>query len=834
MMEKRWFATIIALATAITALLMVFWLVDDTGSRVSNPVMAAPLSLSVTAVDPAVASNDVDSPLVIQGIGFTATLSGTKVITAPTVTLGDDILPDVIWVNTTTLSATVPWGLTPQVYTLTVVNPDGISATLTSAFTVTDGFGEITTGGPYGGNTTKLFRNPDDPDTLYALMFYAGTFVSTDAGENWAPLHDYDIPQQLAFDAQNSDVLYLGGDGNTLERSKDGGGSWTNIVEDFRTQNGCFESHLAAHPVESGWVYFGMGSCGDMSLEPGEGGVYFSKTYGDDWETQNTGLTDLDVQSLAIHPVTPTIMAAGTFSGNLFYSIDGGDTWTSTTQLTGTVSDLYFNPYKPLEAWALTRTDTRPHVKGKGYLYRSTNLTDWTVQNLEPHPAGPAYAQMEFLPGSVWLASQSVYSSTDSGATWNALPGGPTYPAVALAISPDNPDIIHAGTDHGIEKSADGGLTWQDANQGLAALIPGDIAVSPDDVDTVWVRTYQDIFYSQNGGDDWVGLDNDTGGPIEWVNLASDPFSTTRLYLSAHDCPDEFCIQLSTDGGLTWDLITRTIPTTYTDMDFFGSHIIAPSPHTAGEIMVGCEFSPPEGGEFTGVFCRSTDHGLTWTFIEPPQSIDGFDDIVYDAVNPDLIYAGTAGTGLWRSEDGGDDWVQVPISDTESPVSVAAIAVHPNISEKLYVRTYSGSSPNPEPELWVSEDAGDTWEPMDYVFTGVDLLMSPPISGQLVYALYTGGSPYNLYRSYDDGNSWQGIAGAPRPEVLVAASDGERSILYIGSPGGLASQAGAQTSLSNRASLAETTIFGSGVYRLTTRVPDHWIYLPLVLRGHTP
>lgn len=833
-MKKRWFAITITLATAIAVLLMLFWFVEDIGSSISTPVMAAPVSLSVTAVDPVVAPNDVDTPIVIQGTGFTATLSGTQVITAPTVTLGDGALPDVIWVNTTTLSATVPWGLTPQVYTLTVVNPEGISTTLTSAFTVTDGFGEITTGGPYGGNSTKLFMNPDDPDTLYALMFYAGTFLSTDGGENWAPFHDYNIPQQLAFDAQDSSILYLGGDGNTLERSKDDGETWTNIAEDFHTQNGCFESYVAAHPVEPGRVYLGMGSCGDMCLEPGEGGVYFSDNYGDDWVTQNEGLTDLDIQSLAIHPVTPTIMAAGTFSGNLFYSTDGGDNWTLSTQLTGTVSELYFNPYAPLEAWALSRTDTQAHMEGRGYLYRSTNLMDWTVQNIEPHPAGPAYAQMEFLPGSVWLASQSVYSSTDSGATWNALPDGPTYPAVALAISPDNPDIIHAGTDKGVEKSVDGGLTWQDANEGLAALIPGDIAVSADDPDTVWVRTYQDIFYSQNGGDDWVGLDNDTGGPIEWVNLASDPFSTTRLYLSAHDCPDEFCIQISADGGLTWDLITRTIPTTYTDMDFFGSHIIAPSPHTAGEIMVGCEFSPPEGGEFTGVFCRSTDHGRTWTFIESPQAIDGFYDLAYDALNPELIYAGTQGAGLFRSTDGGDNWVKVPISDTESPVSVAAIAVHPNITEKLYVRTYSGPSPNPEPELWVSEDAGDTWEAMASVFTGADLLVSPPIPDQRIYTLYTGGSPYNLYRSYDDGASWQGIEGAPRPFVLAAASDGERSILYIGSPGGLASQAGAQTTLSNKASLAETTIFGGGVYRLTTLLPDHWVHLPLVLRGHTP
>ena len=664
-------------------------------------------------------------------------------------------------------------------------------------------------------------------------MFDAGMFISKNAGENWAPIHDFDAPQHLDFDAQNSDTLYLGGDSGVLERSMNNGDTWTNLGGDFHSENGCFEAFPAAHPAETGWLYFGWGSCGGpegIPLSSGEGGVYLSTDYGDSWAARNTGLSDLDIQSLVVHPLTPTIMAAGTFSGNLFYSMDGGDNWTFSSQLTGTVSHLYFNPYQPLEAWALTRTDTNPNLEGKGYLYRSTNLADWTVQNIEPYPAGPAYAQMAFLPGSVWMASACLHSTTDSGDTWQEQ-SCPQHGAVALAVSPDKPQTFYAGSDFGVEKSADGGLTWQDANEGLAALVPFDIAVSADDPDTLWVKTHQDIFFSPNGGNDWVARGHETGSG-GGTSLVSDPFLTNRLYLTAR-CQDEFCIDVSADGGLTWALITRTIPVSYAGMRLV-TQIVAPSPHITGEIMVGCAFQPPEGGEFTGIFCRSTDHGLKWTFIEPPQPINGFDDIVYDAFNPDLIYTGTAGTGLWRSEDGGDNWMQVPISDTESSVSVAAIAVHPNITEKLYVRTYSGSSPNPEPKLWVSEDAGDTWEPMAYVFTGVDLLMTPPIPGQRVYALYTGGSPYNLYHSYDDGNSWQGIEGAPRPFVLAAASDGERSILYIGSPGGLASQAGAQTTLSNKASLAETTIFGGGVYRLTTLMPDHWVYLPLVLRGHTP
>ena len=827
-MKKRWFALTITLATAITALLMLFWLVEDTGSGISTPVLAAPLSLTVTVVDPAVAPNDLDTPSVIHGTGFTATLSGTVELTAPTVYLGDDALPGVIWANTTTLSATVPWGFAPEVYTLTVVNPDGISATLQNAFTVTEGFGEFVTGGPYGGTSVQLALNPGVSSTVYASMFGAGLFISENAAENWEPIHDHDWPIQLDFDSQDPNVLYFGADSNDMYRSMDNGASWERISEDFHTQHGCFRTYPAAHPSQTGTVYFGMGGCAGIHLMPGEGSVFYSTDYGNTWITRTQGLSDLDIQSLAIHPNSPDTLLAGTFDGDLFYSTNGGMNWTWSTQLTGTVTRLYFNPYETLEAWAATSSE----AEGRGYLYRSTNLTDWTAIDINVGlGGGSSHTQMAFLPGSVWLASQSVYSSTDSGVNWSEL-GGPNRSAMAIAISPDDHQTIYVGTDFGVEKSTDGGANWQEMYEGLAALVPGAVAVSPDDPDTVYVKTHQGIFASYNGGNTWQNLDYGTGGGPGGSLLAVDVFSGTRLYLMA-GCPDEFCINISPDGGATWNLVTSVLPLAYTGWRCSSSSI-TPSPHTPGRVLVGAELSPPDGGDNTGVFYRSDDYGASWDYIEPTQTISRITEIAYDAFDPNLIYAGTDGTGLWRSRDGGDTWVYVPISDTLPPVSVPAIAVHPNVPNKVYLRSYStASTPNPESELWVSEDAGDTWQSLTYVFLGVDLLVAPPLPGQLFYSLYTG-CEAGLCRSMDDGTTWSPIEGIPRPEILVGASDGERSLVYMGTPGGLATSAGGQTVLSLDTIPGRGSVLGGGVYRLTTLLPDHWVYLPLVLRGHTP
>lgn len=831
-MKKQWFAITIAIVTAMMALLVLFWLVGDIGSGISTPALAAPLSLTVTAVNPDSAPNDIDAPIVIHGSGFTASLSGTQVITALTVYLGAESLPDVIWANTSTLSATVPWGMAPQVYTLTVVNPDGISATLSNAFTVTEGFGEFVTGGPYGGQAVQLALNPGVSSTVYATMWGAGMFISEDSAGNWAPIHDHDWPIQLDFDSQNPNVLYFGADSNDLYRSMDNGANWTRIAEDFHTTHGCFQTYPAVHPTQAGHVYFGMGGCGGMYLEPGEGGVFYSTDYGDTWISRTQGLSDLNIKSLAVHPNSPDTLLAGTGDGDLFYSTNGGISWTWSTQLTGTVTRLYFNPYETLEVWAATNSES----EGRGYLYRSTNLTDWTTLNVNVQPGGgSSHTQMAFLPESVWLASQSVYSSTDSGANWNAL-SGPSHGAVAIAIPSENPQIIYVGTDFGVEKSTDGGATWQEVNEGLAALLPNAVAVSPDDPDTVYVKTHQGIFVSHNGGNGWLALDYGIGGFTGHSSLAVDAFTSTRLYLNT-GCQNQFCIDISPDEGATWTVVTGTLPPAYVGWSS-NSFAITPSPHTPGRVLVGASLSPPGSSDFSddvvGIFYRSDDYGVSWSYITLTQTISHFTEIVYDAFNPDLIYAGTEKTGLWRSTDGGDNWTYLPISNTLPPIQVSAIAVHPNIPDKVYLRTSSfANTPNPEPELWVSEDAGDTWQPLTYVFLGVDLLVSPPLPNHPPYTLYTG-CEAGLCRSTDDGLTWTSLAGVPRPEILRAASDGERSIIYLGAPGGLATSAGGGATSSNAASLGDVTILGGGVYRLTTRLPTNWVYLPLVLRGYTP
>ena len=87
----------------------------------------------VAAMLPDSAPNDVDLQVGIHGTGFAAVLSGTQVITPPLAYLGDTALQEVVFISSTLFSATVPWGLEPGLYPITVNNPDGQSGSLANA-----------------------------------------------------------------------------------------------------------------------------------------------------------------------------------------------------------------------------------------------------------------------------------------------------------------------------------------------------------------------------------------------------------------------------------------------------------------------------------------------------------------------------------------------------------------------------------------------------------------------------------------------------------------------------------------------------------------------------
>jgi len=828
-MNRRWLAAVAAVFTAMITLFILLCMVGRGGHGVSRPALAAPpetTALTVTAVDPTSAPNDIDAPIVIAGAGFLPELTGTLAMPPPMAYLEAAELEEVTWVSSTTLRATAQWGLAPGVYTLTVVNPDGGTASLTNAFTVTQGMDVWTTGGPYGGQIVGLVLNPVTPTTVYALAHNAGVFASYDGAANWQPILLDSTPILLVFDAGDSEVMYFGSAGRLL-RTRDGGSTWESISPPEADR----PFHPAAHPTAPGVVYVGCGT---------QPSLFRSDDYGDTWEALTVDLVDTSVTAIAFHPDDPDKMLAGTQDGNVFLTTDAGDTWDWRAQVSSHIERLYFNPFGAHEAWATTEVVFGTHYHPPHFLYQSEDpeLRTWIPVSV----AGDNVVRsLTFLSDTIWSAGAEGFTSTDGGASWSPVSSAGLQPGWRedtneFAIDPSSPDVIYAGdSGHAMFKSNDGGATWSMMNEGLAAVVPRGLAVTPTDPETVYADTFAlGVLKSSNGGHSWRALGIGEAGYRK--SLAVDPVTPTRVYLG-DGATGYLRIQISEDAGDTWHEVTATLPVTWSGWET-DVLVVAPHPHISGRILAGARFllsvALPDAGTARGAIYASDDYGEAWEYVGPAQPISAVVEIAYDAADPNLVYAATYGSGLWKSTDGGKNWQQV--TSFPGVPWLWSVVAHPDVPNSIYVKC--DRAPAGDPSLFVSHDAGETWEALPPCDECGQLLIVPPERGKSPYTLYAGpGSPHGVFRSTDGGYSWEQVEGTPATDIysLAAGSDDERVALYVGISGGVVT---AESQAAARAAAdvipAQGEIKPGGVYRLTTRLLNQRVYLPLVLRGCTP
>ena len=807
-MVKRLIVIVSSSLISTTAVILLLFLMKTGLGTVFRPAFASPHSPTVTAVDPGTAPNDLDTPIVITGTGFTA---------VPTVTLGSTLLEDINWVNADRLTATVPWGMQPGVYALTVENPGGEMGSLTDAFTVTHGIGVWTTGGPYGGEVIRLVMNTVTPTTLYALAHNAGIFASYDAAESWEPILLDNTPILLAVDAGDSQVMYFGS-ACCLLRTEDSGESWESIEPPGYDR----EFYPAAHPEKTGIIYAGLGT---------QPGVLRSDDYGDSWIAVTEGISNAFITSLAFHPEDPDKMLAGSSDGNVFLSTDGGGTWDWKAKVDAHIEQVYFNPYGAHEAWAITEVLFGTNVYPDAYLYKSVDsgLGVWSAVDVHE---GNVVRSLTFLTDTIWAAGAEGFTSTNGGTSWypvrTDLDPGWNEDTHDFAIDPGNPAVIYAGSlGQGMFKSSDGGSTWVGVNEGLAAVVPLGLAVAPADLDTLYADTYAlGILKSSSGGHTWKSLGIGKGGFRK--PLAVDPVLPSRVYMGDGDS-GQIRFQISEDAGDTWHEVTETLPVKWSGWDADILKIV-PHPTISGTILAGARFlrSLAQVDERTerGAIYISADYGEHWEFAGPTQPISGIFELAYDAVNPNLTYAGTSNTGLWKSTDGGASWGAV--TSFPGGPKIFSIAAHPNIPDTVYVRCDYLEMPT-----YVSRDTGESWEQLPPCENcGGHLLFAPPGRGKPDYTLYAGPwMPHGLYSSKDGGYNWEQVDGVPTTDIysLAAGSDDERVVVYVGISGGVISpppqMAAASAVLPDR-----NMIMPGGVYRW-----GNWLnpplYFPLILKS---
>ena len=206
----------------------------------------------------------------------------------------------------------------------------------------------------------------------------------------------------------------------------------------------------------------------------------------------------------------------------------------------------------------------------------------------------------------------------------------------------------------------------------------------------------------------------------------------------------------------------------------------------------------------SGNLWKTTNSGLSWIPIFENQPAQGIGDIAIAPSDPDIIYVGTGeslkkprnftmpGTGVYRSDDGGETWTHLGLADSWH---ISEIAVHPTNPDIVMVAVLGHFwTTNPNRGLYRSDDGGKSWDHVLYIDekTGGNDVVFAPGDPNIVFASVWENNPgvsgknSAVYKSTDSGLNWRKMNnGIPEDEnsgkigIAVSYSDPNKAYAFL-------------------------------------------------------
>ena len=350
------------------------------------------------------------------------------------------------------------------------------------------------------------------------------------------------------------------------------------------------------------------------------------------------------------------------------------------------------------------------------------------------------------------LSAQTLDPSLYQGLRWRMI--GPFRGGRTVAISgvPDNPNLFYMGVNNGgVWKTTDAGLTWTPIFDEQPTGSIGALAVAPSDPKVIYVGSGEGL---------------------------------RRPDLSVGNG-----MYKSSDAGQTWQHLGLR------DVQQIGVILVDPAnPNRVFVAALGHPYGPNSG---RGIY-RSLDGGANFEKVLYQDENTGGIDLAFDPRSSQTIYAvlwasrrppwttgsgyGAAGSGLYKSTDGGSTWKQLTQGLPSSPdLGRIGIAIAPSDPSRMYALVQSAK----EGGVYRSDDAGDSWKRVnseERVYGRGDdfaCVRVHPRDRDTIFIANT-----STYRSKDAGNSFTAIKGAPggddyhtvwinpeNPEIIAIASD---------------------------------------------------------------
>ncbi|RMA58506.1 VPS10 domain-containing protein [Ulvibacter antarcticus] len=613
-----------------------------------------------------------------------------------------------------------------------------------------DNLGPITyTNGALGyngglGRVNVIGFHPTDASTIYIGTPAGGLWKTTDGGATWTPIADalasIGISGIAVDHATPSTIYVLTGDGDGgdtfsvgVMKSTDSGASWasTGLSASVTTKIRGFK--LLMHPTDSdimfvvtnagllkttdGWASHAIvkpGSFRDIEFKPGDPSIVYAVEKEKFYKSTDTGATWTEITSvlpagekriaIAVSPHDSSHVyylaggsdGAGTFKG-LYLSVDSGDSFSSKsttpnilsyeTDGTGVVDQSGYDL-----AMAVNPLDKDNIITGGINIWRSTDggashtaITNWSTPTTFEYVHADIH-ELVYNPLNNVLycgTDGGISKSTDDGVTWtNIWDGLEIMQFYKIAGIESDPDFIIGGTqDNGTNI-----YTGTTSVEHIYGADGGDCMIDYTDKETLYYGTqFGNLLKSTNGGDSFTMI-KPGGATGKFVTpYAMDATDPSIIYGGYDD------VYRSTDKGSSW-----------TNLESDGRNAIAIGVDDPARIYAAKD----------NVITTSSDTGATWTTVTGPwPTSKHINEIVLDPDDATNVWVGLneyeAGEKVYESTDAGATWTNVSGSLPNTPVvSLVYQDTGGSPSDALYVGMAVGVYYKSDSTAWTLYNSG--------------------------------------------------------------------------------------------------------------------------------
>lgn len=640
----------------------------------------------------------------------------------------------------------------------------------------------------------QLVANPGNFNTIYASYWGQGILKSTDLGESWSEKTNgfVDINGRIEIAAAPSDTSWLyasavesaNGSGASLFVSEDAGETWElidqkfdNSTVDFLGGQGNYDNAVAVNPYDKKTVYYG--------------GVNLWKTTVTDNVTSKTiKLIDVSVKKDDASMWEFINFGADYFDGKL----EAGDDITN-SDFNNVI--VVTGPNISQMAYRFTVGKVGAGVPDKDYIYEDYVEVPFQVWDVDNNTQLMVSFRDQQEDGKFNLINENTADGDDANHSREyvfihdveysdtpdeniARDGGNNighdyrlmyffWPVLRERKSFDPPnldvDTIFIDFDDPTVKTRGGDLfnvsdAYNDFSGNNMAYRDDEMGfmLHPDhhNLTVIPVNESDQTFQILEGSDGGVFLSNIDADPGiddgDWTMVGTG-YNSGQFY-GADKKPgaDEFIGGMQDNG--TWKSPTdqEAISSSQYSFELSGDGFeVIWNNLNANEIIASSQFNN---------FSKTTDQGTTW--INASGDIGGnspfISKLANSPSNPDVLFTVTS-SGVYKSEDFGDNWTLTEITDYWNLTSFMDIEV----SKSNYNIVWAGSGMSFNQKLHVSVDGGETFSPTnnynDVTLGNLSGLETHPEEDSTAYVLFSFADGPKILRTTDLGQTWEDISG---------------------------------------------------------------------------